>query len=343
MSKRQIRSLSLAGLLLASVTFALPLNAAAQTKVVNVYSARHYGALEKVFGEFTKQTGITVRLSTGTSQSLLERLRADGAQSPADAFLVVDAGTAQIAAAENLLQPVSTETLKNAIPAEYRDPQGRWFGVTRRVRTIMYNPAKIKPSELSTYAALADRKWRGRLCMRPATHVYTISLVSNLIANLGEKEAERVVRGWVANRPTFIDSDERILLTVAAGKCDVAITNTYYLANLLKKDPAFPVKPFFANQNESGVAVNLTAIGVTANAPNKDYAIQLIEWLAVRGQAIDATGIVGGNSEFPITDAAPRTKEVADFGAFKMDSAAVLKYGATQSQTLKLLERAGYK
>lgn len=330
----------------ALMAVALPFSAqqaAAQTKVVNVYSARHYGALEKVFVEFTKQSGITVRLSTGTSQALLERLRADGTQTPADAFLVIDAGTAQIAAEEKLLASIDSDTLKQAIPAEYRDPQNRWFGVTQRVRTIMYNPTKVKAEELSTYAALADRKWRGRLCLRPATHIYTIALVSNLIANKGEKEAERIVRGWVANRPTFIDSDTRIIETIAAGKCDVGITNTYYLANILKKDPNFPIKAFWANQSENGTQVNITAIGVTANATNRDHAIKLIEWLATRGQANDDTGIVGGNSEFPINPAAPKTKEVEAFGTFKTDSSALLKYGATQSQTLKLLERAGYK
>jgi iron(III) transport system substrate-binding protein len=340
--KKLIYVVAAASLLLTT----LPLTAQpamAQTNVVNVYSARHYGALEKVFTEFTKQSGITVRLSTGTSQALLERLRADGIATPADAFLVIDAGTAQIAAEENLLSAVDSETLNQAIPAEFRDPKGRWFGVTKRVRTIMYNPAKVKPEELSTYAALADRKWRGRLCLRPATHIYTVGLVSNLIANNGEKEAERIVRGWVANRPTFIDSDTRILETIAAGKCDVGITNHYYLANLLKKNPDFPVKALWANQKEAGVQVNITAIGVTANASNRDNAIKLIEWLATRGQAIDDTGIVGGNNEFPISPAAPKTKIVDGFGTFKIDSGALLKYGATQSQTLKLLERVGYK
>jgi hypothetical protein len=153
----------------------------------------------------------------------LERLRAEGKATPADLFFVIDAGTLQIAAEEGLLQPVDSEVLRTVIPPELRDPQNRWFALTQRVRTIVYNSNKVKPSELSTYEALADRKWRGRLCMRPATHIYTISLVAGMIANLGERRAEQVVRGWVANRPTFIDSDSRILENIAAGKCDVAI------------------------------------------------------------------------------------------------------------------------
>ncbi|MCS7088969.1 MAG: extracellular solute-binding protein [Thermoflexales bacterium] len=317
--------------------------ASAQTRVVNVYSARHYGALEKVFAEFTRETGIQVRLSSGSSQALLERLRADGKQTPADVFLVIDAGTLQIAAQEGLLQPIRSQVLETVIPAELRDPQGRWFALTQRMRTIVYNPRRVKPEEVQDYADLANPKWRGRLCLRPATHIYTIALTSYLIANRGEREAERIVRGWVANRPQYIDSDSRILETIAAGKCDVAITNHYYLGNQLRRDPNFPVALAWANQKGSGVQVNVTGAGVTAGALNRDDAVKLLEWLATRGQDPGDAGLPGGNSEYPANPSQRPPAILERFGTFKADYAAIARYGELQAQSIKLLERARYR
>ena len=344
MNRRQvIASFVSCAVALAAVGASGPRAASAQANVVNVYSARHYGALEKVFAEFERETGIRVRLSNASSQALLERLRAEGKATPADLFFVIDAGTLQIAAEEGLLQPVDSQVLRTVIPPELRDPQNRWFALTQRVRTIVYNSNKVKPSELSTYEALADRKWRGRLCMRPATHIYTISLVAGMIANLGERRAEQVVRGWVANRPTFIDSDSRILDNIAAGKCDVAITNHYYVGNALKKDSNFPVKVFWANQNAQGAHVNISGAGVTANALNRENAIKLLEWLATRGQDPGEAGLAGGNNEFPVNPSAQPTEIIKGFGPFKADLAALSKYGPLQAQAIKLRERAGYK
>ncbi|MCS6847068.1 MAG: extracellular solute-binding protein [Anaerolineae bacterium] len=330
-------------LAIASFGLAQPAPATAQAKIVNVYSARHYGALEKVFAEFTRETGIQVRLSNASTQALLERLRAEGPQTPADVFFVIDIGTLQIAAEEGLLQPIQSDVLNTAIPAELRDPQGRWYALSLRYRTIVYNSNKVKPEELSTYEALADRKWRGRLCMRPATHIYTVSLVASMIANNGEQQTERVLRGWMANRPTFIDSDTRILETIAAGQCDVGITNHYYVGNKLKSDPNFPVKVFWANQKDRGVQVNISGAGVTANAPNRENAIKLLEWLATRGQDPGAAGLPGGNSEYPVNPSAQPAEVLKQFGSFKADMASLPKYGPLQPQAIKLLERVGYK
>lgn len=312
------------------------------SKIVNVYSARNYGAMENAFAEFTKETGIEVRLSQGSSQALLERLRADGKQSPADLFFVIDVGTLWLAGEEKLLQPVESEVLKKNIPAEFRDPQNRWFGLTQRARTIMYNPTKVKPEELSTYEALADSKWKGRLCLRPATHIYTIALVAGMIAANGEAETEKVVRSWVANEPKFIDSDERILQTIAAGGCDVALTNHYYLANLISKDPKFPIKLFWANQNDRGAAVNLSGAGITANAANKDNAIKLLEWLSSeKGQSPEKTGLPGGNLEFPVNQNVKLPQILTDFGKFKayMPNG---EHGKLQKAALTILEKAKY-
>ncbi len=318
--------------------------AAQEREVVNVYSARHYGAMEAAFTSFTDATGIEVRLSQGSAQSILERLRAEGTQTVADVYFTIDAGGLDLAASEGLLQPVESDIITAAVPEDLRDPDNLWFAVSQRMRTIMYNPQTVDPSELSTYEQLADPMWNGRLCLRPATHIYTISLVGALINDLGEEAAETVVAGWVANNPTYIDSDTRILETIAAGGCDVGLTNHYYLARLLSEDPEFPVALFWANQGEDqrGVFRNVSGVGVTAAALNVENAITLIEWMVTDGQVGDETGIPGGNYEFPVNPDAELIPVIAEFGEFTIDPVTLSSYGDTQEAAVALLERAGY-
>lgn len=322
---------------------AAPPPAAAQ--VVNVYSARHYGPMEKVFAEFTQQTGIEVRVSQGSVQSLLERLKAEGKTSPADLFYSIDAGSLWLAAEEGLLQPIDSQVLKDAVPENLRDANARWFGISQRARTIVYNPDKVKPEAIPTYAALADPQWKGRLCLRPATHIYTLALVAGMISTKGADEARKVVDGWVANQPQYIDSDTRIVETVAAGGCDVGIVNSYYIGNLLKANPDLKAKLHWANQSgdDGGVFVNLTGAGVTTSARNKEQAIKLIEWLATRGQAADDSGIPGSNSEYPIDPKAAVPAVLKTFGAFKINPVNKSDYGKFQADAIKLLQEAGYK
>ena len=330
---------------LMAVLIAAPVGAQETTRqVVNLYSARHYGAIEAAFTAFTDATGIEVRISQGSAQSILERLRAEGDQTVADAMFTIDAGGLSLAAEEGLLQPVESEVLQAAIPADLRDPENRWFAVSQRIRTIMYNPEAVDASELSTYEQLADPIWNGRLCLRPATHIYTISLVGSLIEELGEEEAENIVAGWVANNPQYIDSDTRILETIAAGGCDVALTNHYYLASLLDQDPDFPVRLFWANQGdeERGVFRNVSGIGVTAAALNRENAIRLIEWMATDGQAADISGIPGGNYEYPVNPDAELNPIIQAFGEFKIDPIPLSDYGLYQDAAVTLLERTGY-
>ncbi len=322
--------------------------AAAQSgpQVVNVYSARHYGALERVFQRFTQETGIEVRLSQGSVQSLLERLRNEGRQTPADAVLFIDAGGLWIAAEEGLLQAVDSALLRQNIPNALRDPQDRWFGLTQRARVIVYNPNKVSPSQLSTYAALGDPRWRDRLCLRPSSHIYTQALVAHFIALHGERVTEeQIIRPWVRNNPRYIDSDTRILETIAAGGCDVGITNHYYVAQQLSRNPNFPVRVFWPNQNEAGVHVNVSGMGVTTAARNRDNAIRLIEWLATEGKGQGATAdtLSGGNFEFPANPNAPVHPIIAGFGTFKVDPIGKFEYGRFQPAAIRLMERAGYR
>lgn len=312
-------------------------------QVVNVYSARHYGAMEGVLQRFTEETGIEVRISQGSVQSLLQRLEAEGAQTPADVFMSIDAGGLVVAAEKGLLQSIDSPVLERNIPEDLRDPQNRWFGLSQRMRTIMYNPATVNPADLSTYAGLADPMWKGRLCLRPATHIYTIALVASMIAQLGEAETENIVSGWVANEPEYIDSDTRILETIEAGGCDVALTNHYYLGRKLSENPNFAVAIFWANQAEQGVHRNISGMGVTAAARNTENAVHLIEWLSEQGQAADNSGLPGGNFEYPVNPAAPVNPIIQGFGEFKIDPISLTTYGEYQEAAVKLLERAGYR
>ncbi|MCS6836790.1 MAG: extracellular solute-binding protein [Anaerolineae bacterium] len=335
--------------LLASAALSLSLAPAlANGRVVNLYSSRHYGAIEKPFQKFTAETGIEVRLSQGSPQALLERLRAEGRFSPADLFLAIDAGTLALAASEGLLQPVESEILDKNIPAQFKDPDNQWFSLAIRARTLVYNTDKVKPEELSTYEALVDPKWQGRLCMRPASHIYTISLVGSLIQRLGEEEAEEVVAGWVANNPIYIDSDTRMIENVAAGACDVAVVNHYYLARLRAQNPdsVKNVDIFWVNQGEGegGVFYNVNAVGVTKSALNVEEAIEFIEYFSsLEGQAPDETGFPGGNHEYPVNPEAEINEFVLQLGQPIFNTSFNLwEYGAFQAPALDLLERVGY-
>jgi len=309
--------------------------------VVNVYTARHYG-VEPVFEEFTRETGIRVRFTTGSDAVLRARIRAEGRHTLADIYLTVDAGNLWLAAQEGLLSPVASDVLAANIPEALRDPENRWFALTKRVRTILYHPDRVRPEELSTYEALADPKWRGRLLMRPATHSYTQSLVASLIAAHGYARAKEIVEGWVANRPTLIDSDTRLLEVLAAGGGDVAVANHYYLGRLLGYDPAFPVRVFWANQGpgERGAHVNISGAGVTTHAPNRENAIRFLEWLtSPRGQKLFADA----NHEFPANPAVEPHPIIAGFGPFVADPIALGELGRLQADAIRLLDEVGYR
>jgi iron(III) transport system substrate-binding protein len=318
-------------------------------RVLNLYSARHYGAIELPFTEFEAATGIEIRLSQGTPQALLERLRAEGDRTPADVLLVIDAGVLSLAADEGLLQAVESEVLLANIDPSQRDPQNRWFGLSQRLRTVVYNPANVTEDELAalnTYADLANPEWEGRLCLRPASHIYTISLTSSLIHNLGEDEARRVVEGWVKNTTAYIDSDTSLISAVAAGECDVTLVNHYYLGRLVStNDPvAEQVALKWMNQDTTGVFYNVNGAGITANAENYDEALEFLEYMSsLEAQAGGPEGFPGSNFEYPTNFGARPNETIEAFGERLLDLEYPLwDYGALQAPAITLLEEAGY-
>ena len=336
---RQRTMLVLAIMAALCVGVALTTDPAVAAEVVVVYTARHYGQ-EPAFEAFTKQTGIEMQSFDGSPAELFERLRAEGDKTPADVLISVNAGDLWNAAQAGLLAKIDSSELQTNIPAHLRDAENRWFALTVRARTIMYNTRKVKPEELSTYEALGDPKWKNRLCLRPSNHVYNQSLLATMIKRFGETKVEAIVRGWVANNPTLINSDSRILESIAAGECDVGITNSYYLGRLLAKDPDFPVALFWANQQSTGTHVNISGAGVTAHAKHRANAIKLIEFLS-RPEAQQS--IAQSNFEYPANPQAPVHPILAKWGPFKQDDIDVAAASELQAAAVKLADRAGYK
>jgi iron(III) transport system substrate-binding protein len=340
-----MRRTSLLGALAVALVAALALTilpvvpTGAQAPEVVVYTARHYGQ-EAAFDAFTKKTGIAVKLLAGQTGELFERLKAEGERTPADVLVTVDAGNLWNAGRAGLLAKVDSPELLANIPAHLRDPEQRWFGLTVRARTIMYNVKKVTPAELSTYEALADPKWKGRICLRTSSYIYNQSMIATLIKRHGEPKAEEIVRGWVANQPTLISGDTKILESIAAGQCDVGLTNHYYLARLVAKDAAFPVAPFWANQSTTGTHVNVSGAGVTAHAKNRANAVKLVEFLS----SPEAQQMFADQSfEYPANPQAAINPIVAKWGKFKQDDVNIASAGELQAAAVKLADRAGYK
>lgn len=293
-----------------------------------------------MFDTFTKQTGIPVIFVTDKAGVLLARLRAEGKNSPADMLITTDAGNLWEAAQEGLLVPIKSEKLEANIPTYLRDPQNQWFGLSVRARTIVYNTDKVNAEELSTYADLANSKWQGRLCLRTSKKVYNQSLVAMMIAEYGKERTEKIVRGWVANLATDpLSNDTKAMEFVAAGKCDVTIVNSYYYGRLIEKTPNSPLAIFWPNQDGSGVHVNISGAGITKSTKNKKAAIMLLEFLSSKKAQKLFTDV---NMEYPANQKITPDSIVAAWGTFKQNRMNVVKAGELQTESVKLMDRAGY-
>ncbi|HEY0939511.1 MAG TPA: Fe(3+) ABC transporter substrate-binding protein [Steroidobacter sp.] len=306
-----------------------------------VYSARNEQLIKPIFDRYTAETGQKIRFVTDDAGPLIERLNAEGANSQADILLTVDAGELWHAAHRGLLAPIQSEVLNANVPESLRDPEGRWYGFSVRARTIVYSTERVKPEELSDYAALADERWKGKLCLRTSKKVYNQSLVAMLIAEHGEARTEEIVRGWVANLATEPFSNDTLLMqAIAAGQCDVGLVNTYYFGRLLRDDPNLPLKLFWADQAGQGVHVNISGAGVTAHAPHAEQAKKFLEWLSQpEAQAFFA----GQNLEYPANPSIDPDPVVKAWGDFKRSPMNVAQAGELQAAAVKLMDRAGYR
>ena len=324
-----------------AASLALMIAAPAFANELVVYSSRADNLLKPVVAEYEKKTGTKVQLVGGQAGPLMEKIRAEGSNTPADVFITVDGGNLWQATQMGLLRPINSPTLKANIPASLRDPKNQWYGLSVRARTIFYNTNKVKPAELSSYAALADAKWKGRLCLRTSNNVYNQSLVGTMIANLGAVKTEQIVKGWVANlaAPPFAN-DTAMLEASGAGRCDVGIANTYYYGRLMDSQPNLPIGIFFADQQGKGTHVNVSGAGVTKFSKRPAEAQKFIEWLS----GSEAQNLFADlNHEYPANPKVKPDPKVAKWGSFKQDVINVSVAGSNQKRAVMLMRKAGYK
>jgi iron(III) transport system substrate-binding protein len=327
---------------------AMLLPASAQENVLNLYSARHYQTDEALYANFTQQTGIKINRIEGKEDELVERIRNEGANSPADVFITVDASRLAQADSLGLFAPVKSAVLDARIPEHLRDPAAHWFAFSTRARVIIYNKLKLSSSDVANYEDLAKPALKGKLCSRSGAHPYNVSLGAALIQHWGEARTEEWARGVVANfarAPKGGDTDQ--IKAVAAGECDVAVSNTYYLVRLLRSNKLDDRKMMerigvvWPNQSSFGTHINISGAGMLKAAPNKAAAVKFLEYLASdEAQAYFANG----NNEWPVVKSAVVSNpELKSLGDFKADTLNVGELARTTAQAQKVFDRAGYR
>lgn len=314
---------------------------------VNVYSARKERLIKPLLDRFTEKTGIKANLVTGKADMLLKRLESEGIHSPADLLITVDAGRLERAKAAGLLQPIYSPVLNKSIPENLRDPSGYWYALSIRARVIIYAKDRVSPDEVSTYEALSDPPWKGRILMRSSSNIYNQSLVASMIEALGPEKTEKWARGLVANfarPPRGGDTDQ--IRAVAAGEGDITIANTYYLARLIAsprpedRKVAEKVAILWPNQQDRGVHINISGAGVTKSSKNKENAIKLLEFL-VSDEAQKWYAEV--NHEYPVKPGVPRSRILEAWGDFRADSINLTVLGKNNREAVKIMDRAGWR
>ena len=318
-------------------------------RTVNIYSARKEALILPILERFRDRTGIEFNLVTGKADALLKRLRMEGSASPADVFITVDAGRLYRAKKAEVLQKIGSGDIEGVVPAHLRDSDGYWVALSKRARTIVYARDRVDAAALSTYEGLADPRWKGRICVRSSNNIYNQSLVSSMIEAIGVEKAEAWAEGLVGNfarPPAGGDTDQ--LRAVAAGQCDLAIANTYYFGRLAAsakeedRQVAAALKVFWPNQGSGGrgVHMNVSGVGITAHAQNRESALRLVAFL-VSPEA--QTWYAEVNHEYPVVPDAPVSATLKSFGAFTEDTLNLTALGVNNRQAVELMDRAGWR
>jgi iron(III) transport system substrate-binding protein len=321
--------------------------ALAQEKIINLYSSRHYQTDEALYDNFTKLTGYKVNRIEAGDDAIIERMKQEGERSPADVLITVDAGRLWRAEQAGLLQPVKSKVLDERIPAALRHPDGLWYGFSVRARPIFYAKGRVDPRAIARYEDLASPALKGKICVRSGSNVYNLSLMSSMIAADGMEKSEQWAKGVVGNmarEPKGGDTDQ--LKGLAAGECDVALSNTYYYVRLMKSTKADEramaekIGVVFPNQGDRGAHVNISGAGVAKHAPHREAAIAFLEYLAgAEAQAYFANG----NNEYSVVGGAADNRELSALGTFKQDSLNVATFGRNQPAAQQIYDRAGWK
>jgi iron(III) transport system substrate-binding protein len=349
----EVASMIRTRLLAAAVAAAtLPLAASAQDNVLNLYSARHYQTDEALYADFTKATGIKINRVDADDAGILARLKSEGAASPADVILLVDAARLWRAEVDGLFQPVRSKLLAERIPAQLRakdDGAGSaWFGISTRARVVVYDKQRVQRSDVDTYEELADPKNKGKLCTRSGSHPYNVSLFGSMMEHMGTERTEAWLKGMVDNMaraPKGGDTDQ--IKAVASGECAIAISNSYYVARLMRstkpEDRAVmeKVAVVFPNQGSWGTHVNIAGAAVARHAPNRAAAVRFIEYLAS-----DAAQrhFADGNNEWPaVASVKVANPALQSLGDFKSESVPISRVGMNQVKVQQMLDRVGYR
>ena len=321
------------------------------TSEVNVYTSRHYDSDDALYEEFTKETGIDINIISGKGSALLERIKSEGKNSPADIFFTVDAGNLWKVQKEGLFQSIKSKKILSSVPAELRGPNDEWTAIAKRARVVFYNPMKVSSNEIKdlTYEDLANEEWRNRVVIRSSSNMYNQSLVASLIANLGEKNTEIWAKDFVKNFARKPQGNDRSqIIAVSNGEADLAIANSYYIGIMLsgsagkeQQEAAKRVKIHFPNQNDRGVHINISGAGILKNSPNPANANLFLEFLlSKRVQKY----MVDKSFEYPIIEEVQPSAEIASFGLnFKEDDTAVSRFGELNPSAIRLMDRSGWK
>ncbi len=327
--------------ILIALNLLVAIQAVAATNELTVYSAYEGARLAPIFKPFTDRTGISVKVEFAPSAELINRLVKEGASTTADLYLDKDVIYLSEAQRQNVLQGFNSSFIDKTVPAQFIDSEKNWFLILYRARTIMYNSTKVSPSELSTYQALGDTKWKNRLCLRTSANTYNQALAASMISHDGIEKTIQTFKNWVANFSMDpIKGDTDLLKAIAEGKCDVGVANTYYLPPLIKADKNFPVRPFFPNQDSTGAHVNGVGMGLAKHSKNISEATLLLEYMI--SEEVQ-TAVAGGFFHYPVNKDAILVKELVDFGSFKPDSINMGIIGIVAPAASAVFEAASYK
>lgn len=327
--------------LLASVAALVAMPALADE--VNIYTTRQASLIEPVMEAFTRETGIKVNLAF-VEKGLVERLKSEGSRSPADLVMTVDIANLNQIVEADVLQPVESAVMTAAVPAELRSPEGLWYALTTRARVAYAHKERVKDGEVTTYEDLASDKWKGRICTRPGVHDYNVALLAAVIAHKGEAGAKEWLTGLKANLARKPEGNDRAQVkAVWAGECDIALSNTYYMGAMLadpeQKAWAESVRIVFPTFENGGTHLNVSGVGMTKSAPNRDAALKLMEWLVgPTAQAIYAET----NHEYPVLADAAKSDLVASWGTFKADNLNLTELARLRPAALRMMEEIGY-
>ena len=306
---------------------------------VVVYNGRSQYGDEKAFTGFEEATGSTLQLRGGTAPELFERLRSEGEQTPADLLVTTDLANLWRAKEAGLLAPVTSAALEANVDRPFRDPDSQWWGLSLRIRTPMRSVERVPERAVTSYEDLGNRRFRGRLCLRTSNNEYNQSLVADMIAKRGPEQTKRVLESWMANRPRILGSDVDVLEAIAAGRCDVGLTNHYYLARMLAEDADFPVAPAWPDQDGAGAHTNLSGVGLVKGSEHRGQATGLMEHLT----SPEAQRQVVANGELPVNDQVPPAEHIRDWADVRKDPIDVARAGRLLPDAVALMQRVGWQ